>query len=64
MARRGYLDEAPARGSGERRRWAAAAMHKGGGVGEGRGVGRGLGRRGVVWGLGFDLMFWRGVWGY
>ena len=29
-------------------------------AGEGRGVGRGLGRRGVVWGLGFDLMFWRG----
>ena len=39
-------------------------MRGGGGGGEGRGVGRGLGRRGVVWGLGFDLMFWRGVWGY
>ena len=33
--RRGYLGEVPARGSGERRRWAAAAMHKGGDVGRG-----------------------------
>ena len=63
--------------TGEEKRGAAtlgdglrAAAAKGGGgyraaaAGEGRGVGHGLGRRGVVWGLGFDLMFWRGVWGY